>query len=79
MAVSTLTLALATFSQRNVRAINVGKTNPDYYQVFYKKDGVNRVMLVPRKDIEFEQLQAEVGILLDRSNEAQLEVGHKDR
>lgn len=78
MSVSTLTLALATFSQLDVRAVNVGKGNPEVYQVFYKKDGKNRVMMVPRKVESFEALQREVAILLNRSNDAQLSIGLKD-
>ena len=76
--VSTLTIALATFTQLDVKAINVGKGNPDCYQVYYRHDGKNRVMMVPRKVDSFEALQREVSILLSRSNEAQLVTGHKD-
>ena len=78
MSVSTLTLALATFSQLDVRAIDVGKSNQNYYHVFYKSEGKNRVMLVPRRVESFEELQREVGILLSRSNEAQQQHGFKD-
>lgn len=78
MSVSTLTLALATFNELDVRAIDVGKENQKFYQIFYKKDGKMRVMLVPKKATSFELLQYEVASLLNRSIAAQQEHGHKD-
>lgn len=76
--VSTLTLALAMFSELDVRAVSVGKSNPSYYQVFYKKDGKNRVMMVPKRLTDFETLQREVRILVSRSSAQQQEQGFKD-
>lgn len=78
MAVSNLTIALSAFSENDVRAIAVGKGNPTHYQVFYKADGKNRVMLVPRKNVDFVALQREVGILLSRDNATQMAHGFKD-
>lgn len=78
MSASTLTIALSTFAENDIRAISVGKGNPHYYQVFYKKDGKSCVMTVPRKGVDFIQLQREVSILLSRDVATQLEHGYKD-
>lgn len=78
MSVSTLTLALSTFNELDVRAISLGKDNSNFYHVYYVKDGVNRVMLVPRKSDKVEVLQYEVGVLLSRSVDAQNAVGKHD-
>jgi hypothetical protein len=76
--ISSLTLALSAFNEIDVRAINVGKQNSEFYHVYYKKDGLNRVMLVPRSIEDFEQLQSEVKILIERSFEQQEKLGNCD-
>lgn len=78
MSVSTLVLALSTFNENEIRAINVAKTNPNFYAIFYKRDGLNRVMMVPRDINDIVQLQMEVAILLSRNAEEQNRVGHLD-
>lgn len=78
MSLSTLTLALAAFNQAGVRAINVGKSNPNFYHIYYHIDGKNRVMLVPRETKDFEKLQSEVTSLVCRTSASQNQIGYKD-
>jgi hypothetical protein len=76
--ISTLTLALSMFSQNNLRVIDVNKSNPSYYQLYYRRSGANRVMLVPKECNDIQQLQREVEILIKRSIEEQGKIGIQD-
>lgn len=76
--INTLTLALSVFHQNDIRAIHVSKDRPDYFHLYYRMNGKNRVMLVPKETPSAEQLQSEVNILLRRSAEEQHKIGALD-
>ena len=76
--ISNLTLALSVFSDKEILAQSVSKDDPDYYRIFYRMEGKNRVMLVPRKQVDSEQLQMETAVLLKRTPEEQLRLGMLD-
>lgn len=76
--ISNLTLGLSVFNDKEIIAISVGKDNPENYYIFYQIEGKRRVMLVPRKQVDAEQLQMEVAILLKRTPEEQLRLGPLD-
>jgi succinylarginine dihydrolase len=78
MTISTLTLALSVFSQNDLRVINVSKSDKTNYQLFYRKDGKNRVMMVPKECDNIQKLQSEVQTLISRNHEEQLRLGDKD-
>jgi hypothetical protein len=76
--ISNLTLALSVFSDKEIHAISVSKDDSDFYRIFYRMEGKNRVMFVPRKTVDAEQLQMEVAVQLKRSPDEQLRLGPLD-
>jgi hypothetical protein len=76
--ISNLTLALSIFTDNNVHAPSISKDHPTHYQVYYRVDGKNRVMMVPKSQVDYEQLQFEVGVLLSRNLEEQHRIGKND-
>lgn len=73
-----LELTASLFSQNNVRLLSIGKSHPSHYQVFYVKNGVTRVMLVPKSSSDLMKIQEEILILLSRSSEEQQRIGYLD-
>jgi hypothetical protein len=78
MSISTLTLALSIFHQHDLRVIDVNKSHTKNYHLYYRLHGKNRVMLVPKDTLDFQKLQKEVAILVNRSNEEQEKLGAQD-
>ena len=76
--VSTLTLALSVFHQHDMRVIDVNKSNPNFYHLYYRVGQTNRVMLVPKDCHNYQKLQSEVEILISRTAEEQARLGHAD-
>lgn len=79
MSITSLHLALSTFTDNEIRAIKINSDHPKNYHIYYRKDGKFRVMVVPKQyNDEIEKLQKEVNILLNRSTATQMEYGAKD-
>jgi hypothetical protein len=76
--VSTLTLALSALQQNNFRVKNVNRSHPTNYHIYYVKDGIDRVMLVPKQAQDLQKLQEEVLVLLSRNQSEQDKIGHLD-
>lgn len=76
--VSTLTLALSVFSKNDMRAISVNKSHPKNYHIYYRANGVDRVMSIPKECYDFQKLQSEVEVLIKRNLDEQHKVGIQD-
>lgn len=76
--ISNLTLALSVFKDSDIIAASISKENAKFYHIYYKKDGVARVMQVPKEIVPIDQLQYEVSVLISRNIAEQAKVGVLD-
>lgn len=76
--IASLTLALGVLNQNGVRVLSVNKSNPSHCHIYYRMNGVNRVMVVPKECKDTFKLHREVESLVRRTPQEQQKLGFLD-